>query len=577
ALSSRLGSTAARLTPAELMPEVVAKHTVSHIAAQPDDMAKMQRLAQWEVADKGQPTERRWRQDRAALALKLKDYKVIREEAAELAKSTDEAVAREWTYVGAKAALDAGEENVALETFKVLAQKTLNPDKWAVQSQHLSLDILNRQKNFAALAAQAALWTNVSGLKLSSHSQDVAQMESARQEALFEDAASKGETPAALALFMQYCQEGLFKEKSCPNAKVLAIKLHQQAELVKVLEIQNDQEALSSEYERMGRFVEAAKIQEKALKATDPEMNWFKVSLLYRIGGDETSRMRVLRTLASRMQKQGKMTEEVEAMSKATFLKSSMTPSELIRLPWSAATKIKLAAQFENEGRGDAITHKMVLSSKEDLGPVWAQDVITRVSSFDKKQRSVGFYGRNSRANFQLRLKLLAKFAEETKNVLPGASTQVRAYLLDQVAKAYSDIDKEILSSPVPEGLEAEQVAQVNEAMETLASPLRAEGESYLKLRDEQLSTLTDKEAWLNHIAQGPEAFMTALKEVTSQPETKTASGIAPEVRKSILDKLSQNPNDRSALESLRDDYAARGESAPAAYFTGRLAEMEKL
>jgi hypothetical protein len=547
------------------------------MAAASDDQMKMQRLSLWISESKGLADERKFRQERAALALKNKNHAIIREEAKALADTTDVSQKREWTYVEAKAALDSGDDSFALTQFQELAKMNTNPDKWAVQSQHLALDILNKQKKFSELAAQAATWTTIAALKNSNVKNDVNEMEAARSQALFEHAASLGETPEALKQFVSFCEENLFAEKSCPNAKVLAVKLKDQAALITVLKKQNDEVALAAEYERMGKFAEAALLQEKTLKSTDSEMTWIKVATLFQIGGDEAGRTRVLRTLAARLMKQGKMSPEQEVLMKASYLTSSLSTSELLRLPWSAATKMKLASDFEKSGRGDAETKKMILSAKVDMGSMWADSMLMKVEALDQKQRGVAFYGGNSRARFQARLNAIANLAKTSKEVLEGASTPVRVSILSTLARAYQDLDREILATPLPEGLDQEQISQVQGAMEELAAPLRAEGESYLKLREEQVAQLDQSQNWLPVIEQGRVALVTKLKERETAELPKVSGGLSEMERLALSQKLSVDPNDKSVLEKLRQDYEGRGEKAAAAYFSGRLTEMEKL
>jgi tetratricopeptide (TPR) repeat protein len=557
--------------------DVVEKMRSGWLAANTSDDAKIQRLALWIKTQKDPDLVRSYRQERAALGAKLKNNVVIREEAGALALSSNEAEAREWSYVEGKAALDMGEDTYALGVFQKLALKTESPDKWAVQSQHLSLDILNKQKRYQDLATQAALWTSVAALQNSAFKADLAEMKSAGLEASFEHAASLGETPAALVEFNRFCQNGEFAEKSCTNAKVLAIKLNDQATLVQVLERQGDQTALAVEYERMGRFAEAAKILEPRMTLQDPEVEWIKISVLYQIGSDETSRARVLRKLSARLKAQNKMSPELAGTVRAAYQGSEIKTAELLGLPWSAADKINLAADLETAGLGDAQTKKLVLASKEDLGSLWAKGVFERAKAADQKHRRVSFYKGDTRYLYQLRLRLLGKYAEEVKTILPGASAPVRIVLLNDLARAYSDLDQEILATPMPAGMTEEQLAGAKEAMESLASPLRAEGESYAKLSSEQLSGFAEAAQWQEALSVGADAVVAQMQTTESSRRTNVASGMTAEERKNILAELARTPDSRNALEKLKNDFTTRGNEAAAAYFSGRLAALEQL
>jgi|GEM_PF-4133971 len=557
--------------------DVVEKMRSGWLAAETNEEIKIQRLAVWIQLQKDPILARSYRQERAALGAKLKNNVVIREEARALAASSNEAESREWSYVEGKAALDMGEDTYALGVFQKLAQKTDSPDKWAVQSQHLALDILNKQKRFQDLATQAALWTSVPALEASSYKADLAEMKRAGLEASFEHAATLGETPAALAEFNRFCQNGEFAEKSCTNAKVLAIKLQDQATLVQVLERQGDKEALVVEYERMGRFSDAAKILEARMTAKDAEVEWIKISVLYQIAGDESSRARVLRKLSARLKSQKKMSAELAGTVRAAYHGSEIKTAELLGLPWSAADKIRLAADLESEGLGDAQTQKLVMSAKEDLGATWAKGVFERVKLADQKHRRVSFYKGDSRYLYQLRLRLLGKYAEEVKAVLPGASVPVRVVLLNDLARAYADLDLEILNTPMPAGMTEEQLAGAKEAMESLASPLRAEGESYAKLSADQLAGFAEAAQWQESLALGAEAVVAKLQAEETSRRTVVATGLPVEERTAALMELSRDPNSRKALETLKSDFNNRGDVAAAAYFSGRLGALEQL
>jgi tetratricopeptide (TPR) repeat protein len=557
--------------------DVVNKMRSGWLAAHDNEEDKLQRLASW-IATEKNPTEmRRYRQERAAIAAKLKNTAVVRAEAHELVKTTDEAEAREWTYVEAKAAQDLGDETVALGLFQQLALKTTNPDKWAVQSQHLALDILNKQKRYQDIATQAALWTTASGLEKSAYKNDVAEMQRVGKEAQFEYAASLGETPAALTEFNRFCQSGEFAEKSCANAKVLAIKLKDQGTLVQVLEKQKDLEALAVEYERMGRFGEAAKILEARMTVSQAEVEWIKISVLYQIAEDEAARTRILRKLSHRLKSQKKMTPELEGLVKAAYQHSEIKGVELLTLPWSTAEKIRLAAELETEGLGNAQTKQMLMSSKEDMGSIWAKGVFERFNSIREKQERVSFYGGNSRARFQLRLKLLGQYAQEVKSVLPGASVPVRLILINDLAASYAKLDQEILSTPLPAGLTDEQIAGAKEAMEELALPLRTEGESYAKLAQEQLTQFAEAAEWQVALAEGATGVVQKMSELEKANRPVVASGMSQDERSVVMSELARDPLSRSALEKLKNDFTVRGNDAAAAYFSGRIGALEQL
>lgn len=556
--------------------DVKLKMQEGWLAAQPSDSAKLSHLGEWLRTDSSNAA--RWHKERAAIAAKTKDHKLLRSEAIALGTlSKTEADRREWLYVAAKAAMDDNQNSIALTEFQEIARvENGSPDKWAIQSQNLALDLLNSSKDYAGLAAQASSWTNRRDLQSQpSLKADLAAIEKIRQEALFEGANQKGESTDALTQFVTFCVSGQFADKACPNARVLAVKLKRQQELVQVLEVQKDEEALAVEYERMGRFAEAARLQEKKLTPAAAPMMWLKVALLYQIGEDQASQQRVLRGLAKNIQKQKTVDAGLEPALRATFVSAGFTTAEMMALPWSSETKLSIAALAEDRGEGNAQTRQLVAQSKTDAGPQWAKLTMERLDALDAKQKAVGFYGRQSKALFQKRLKLIGDYAREAKTILPGAGTPVRVYVLDRLVAAYAGLEKEIMETPLPAGMDAEQLAQVQAALQELSAPIRSEREEYARLETEQMETLgAEASAWESTIAQGSSAVharLVADRKPSSQPATIMVN------RESALAKLASDPENRAALVELRDAHQSRGEEGPSAYFSGRLAEMEKL
>ncbi len=554
--------------------DVVDKMREGWLAAQTDESKKIERLAIWIAQETKSEKNQTYRQERAALALKLKNYPVIQEETLALQNLvTDQAKKREWGYVRAKAFFDQGNEVQALALFQTIADPSTfdKPDKWAIQSQHLSLELFNRQKDYKSLAMQAGLWTGNQKVKAAVGS-EVAVMEKAQNEAQFEEAAALGVTPAALEKFMSFCKTGMYPEKSCANAKVLAIKLKDQLALVSILVIQKDEVALAAEYERMGKFAEAAKLQEKFLKTQATEMDYLKIALLYQLSDANTDRVRVLRQLATVITKNKKMNPEFEIVLKNTFQEAGFTASEMLRLPWNNEMRLKLSAYYVDQGFEDAQAKKLVVTSKLETGAAWVAHNISNLKKFDDKQRAIKFYGANSRTMYQRRMSGIAEFAKLTKAVLPDASEPVRAYLLQELARAYSDLDTEILSTPVPEGLEAEQLEQVQAALESLAQPLRLEAQAFDKLKGEQLAAAGSE--WADVLTLGSEALIEKMKikpvlaKSTDYDRTKVLEAVK---------NLETNPSDKAALESLKTEFDRAGNVAAKAYFTDRLAEMEQL
>jgi hypothetical protein len=337
-----------------------------------------------------------------------------------------------------------------------------------------------------------------------------------------------------------------------------------------------DENALVLELERSGNFSEAASLLEKKLSATSDINSWLKVATFYQIADAKDSQVRVLRNLMKELKKSKKIDPKIENGLEATFLSAGFSATDLLPLPWSVSAKIRLAAYFEGKGAGDKFTHQLIVSSKEDLGYPWVKMVLEKISALDSHQRSIGFYGKNSRAQFQSRLKAIGKLAQEGKSFLPGASMPVRVYLIQSLELAYRDLDQEILSTPLPEGLDEQQVGEIKTALETLALPLRNEANTYQTLLSEQISQLGEKsDYWLESIKSGKDAFLAKVKEESSALSPQVGEGLTQIEVTSAMKSLSSNPDEKKSLEILRNHYQTRGEIAPAAYFNGRLSELE--
>lgn len=562
--------------------DVVAKMRDGWIAAQTDDQVKMDRLVIWindSATKSDRVSEQRFRQERAAVAQKTKNYIVMREEALALAKlSTDEAKKREWTYVAAKASQDAGNEAEALSAYVILAKvpNGVSADKWAIQSQNLAIAIHSKNKNYGEAAAQAATWTSNAALKADpALKAELASMSQTQNEAQFEKATSMGETPEALATYLGFCESGFQVEKSCANAKVLSVKLGKQDELIRSLKVMGDDEALASELERTGRFSEAATLLEKKLANSKDESAWIRVALMFQIGGDKNGQARVMRALSVNIKKAGKINPKVEEILESSFLSAGMNATETLSLPWSLSMKMRLAEGLEDRGEGNANTQKLLASSTEDLGPSWAKVTIARLNEMDAKQRKISFYGKNSAALYQARMRSLGAFAAETKKVLTNANTSMRVYFLGKLVAAYSDLDKEILATPVPGGLNDAQIQEVAAALESMAQPFRNEAGIYQNLQNEQYTAMGETaQSWKEAIAQGTDAFQAKYLNTEVEKVASTKIMTASE-REAVLKGLTQNPSDKAALMKLRDDHSAKNEVGPAAYFTGRLTDIE--
>ena len=260
------------------------------LKAEKDNRVKIKQLAVWINEDTKlgikQQEIRKLRQSRLALAQKEKLTNIVIEEAIAISKIVEASEAREFEYVAARQMYELKQFDGAQKLFKKLADTALSMnsiDKWGILAQNLLLDIYNQQKRFDAIIEQSQKWTSnenfITDDKLKS---ELAQMNEVSRQARFEWAVAQGDSIAAMKVFYDYCMQDIYAEKSCVNAKVLAVKLSDQKSLVSLLEKAKDDQALMSEYELMGRFSDAARLQEKLVLNKDKAIaNYLKVALLY--------------------------------------------------------------------------------------------------------------------------------------------------------------------------------------------------------------------------------------------------------------------------------------------------------
>ena len=257
----------------ELFPksEVAMKVIRSWLGAEERPRAKMKKIAYW-LGDKRRKfsaeDEIMLREERVRLAQEQKDYAVIRSEMEQLVRIYSTIEKKEKAkYLIAYSYYQENKLDMALSLFLQLAKtatahgathlKRPMPSKWAIQSQHLTLDIFNQRKDYQQLMAQADSWLKQKWESPLIH-KELTDIRRVREQANFENAVMAGETPAALETFFHYCQVGKFAPKSCQNAKRLSVILKDQLKLLAVLEKINDKKSLVNEYEVSGRYIKAA-------------------------------------------------------------------------------------------------------------------------------------------------------------------------------------------------------------------------------------------------------------------------------------------------------------------------------
>lgn len=553
------------------------------LKAQTDNKKEIAKLKTWIKEDIGFGIDnkeiRKLRQTRLSLAQKEKMSDVVLEESLALSKLLKGDEAREFKYVYTHENYKLKKLDTALPLFLELAKIEGNtPDKWAIRSQNLALDIYNTKKDFKALSTQAALWTANSELAMNPElKKEMREMSLAKVQADFEHTASLGESKEALDKFYGFCFNKVFEEKSCANAKVLAVKLKDQTKLVALLEKAKDEKALMIEYELMGKFSEAAKLQEKFnLKKKSDISTYFKIALLYEIDQNFKDRDRILNKLISKVKRDKKIDPTWEGALYLTLNEAGLINSKTLMLHWSLANKLKIANRLENNNSNKS-SKKILTSGLTYTGPHWAKFVLSKIQRLDKRQAKTSFYGRNSQVLFKRRVRRIEALNKEIVKYLDGADIETRIYLLDIAKKAYLGLSTEILSTPLPEGLTEEIMMQVQAQLSQMATPYSKVAEDYTRLQNEQLATLSTDEKlnYENKLEDFDLDYVSFIK-IEKQKENKNLAELDFSEFKTFKSQLNQKPDSLQTLMKLENFYKKNNAPRMAAYFTGRINSLKE-
>ncbi len=560
------------------------------LKAEADEIKKVARLGQWIAEDSAlgvDPKEiRKLRQTRLSMAQKLSNSDVVITESlaiAEILKGTPEAA--EFEYVAAREFYGKKDFARALPLFKgiiegALASKSFS--KWAILSQNLTLDIYNNQKNYQAIIDQVALWKSATA---DTDNKEIAKensnMDKIQVEARFEKAAKMTDSPESLQAFFDFCFSGVFAEKSCPNAKVLAVKFADQDKLVKLLEKEGDEKSLMIEYERMGRFADAAKLQEKLvlapLKGKLEYETYLKIALLYELDQDFNERNRILLAMMEKMKREKSIPPQLEGAVFLTLDEAGLIDMKALFLPWSTARKLSLATRLELDSPSKT-TQQVILSQEKSVGPVWSKLVLTKVQEEFKKVGSMKFYGRNSQRLFKRRTQAIDRFVKVAKENLEGADLETRVYLLDMLEKTYAKMTEDILATPLPPDLDDETMAQVQIQLQTLAAPFESVRADYEELLQKQLVTYTPEQAADRaRVEANLKIANASYSDFIKDAEVDTAKVInSPfEGIETPKEKLLANTSDVAALMELKTYFDSKQMARLSAYYNDRIESLK--
>lgn len=578
------------------------------LKAESDEKLKVARLGEWIKEDLAlgiKPEEiRKLRQTRLSMAQKLKNSDVVIEESlaiADILKNTSEA--DEFTYVAAREFYAKKEYDKALPLFKSLVDGAVTKKKisnWSLLSQNLLLDIYNHKKDFDKIIAQVALWkTAVASADMTEVDKnkklkkelaaDTAQMDKIQIEARFEKAAKLQDSPESLQAFYDFCFQGVFPDKSCPNAKVLSVKFADQAKLISLLEKEGDEQALMNEYELMGRFADAAKLQEKLVlkkegKKASHEL-YLKIALLYELDEEFSQRNRILGQLVQKIKREKSIPENLEGAIFLTLDEAGMINSKSLFIPWSMKRKLSLANRLEMEKPGKT-TQKLIMSQQESQGPIWSQLLLKGVEKKFARVNKIKFYGRSSKWLFKKRTKAIERFVSTVKPKLEGADLETRIYLLHMMTRVYGKMTEDILATPLPPDLDDETLAQVQIQLQTMAEPFEKVRSDYQRLLDEQMASFNAEDETQIDMKQ---RIAKNIDEITGHnysefielKPVQKATVIASQFEGENLDQwkntLSREPNNLAALKSLQVYFKDQGMLRLSAYYSGRVESIEPI
>lgn len=562
------------------------------LKAESDPKIKMNRLGKWIKEDIGfgfpEKEIRKLRQTRLSLAQKEKDSDVVLEEAlaiAEILKGTKEA--DEFLYVAAREYYTKKNYEKALPLFKGLVDSGIKnglKEKWALLSQNLILDIYNSQDNFKGITEQVALWTaGTAGATDKAILKENKEMSKLSIDARFALAAKKVDSPESLKEFYEFCFQGIYPEKSCKNAKVLSVKFKDQAKLISLLEKENDEQALMNEYELMGRYTDAARLQEKLnLKKLGRKAGhelFLKIALLYELDQNFKERDRILKDLIGKVKREKSIPENLEGAIFLTLDEAGLINPSSLLLPWSLKRKITLANRFEFEKPNKA-SEKILMGQKDSQGPLWSRLVLEKFIKPFKTANSIKFYGRYSQYLFKKRTKAIDGLVELSKKYLDGADLETRAYILHMVSRTYGKMVEDILSTPLPEGLDPETMAQVQTQLQTMAQPFDKVREDYQSLLDKQLADMVIKEGEklntemkdrvVTNLGTNPASYVELVPVI--EPKKAEEINVADFDGVSALQKVLINtPTNKETLQKLKTFFEGRSKLRLAAYYQGRL------
>jgi hypothetical protein len=534
------------------------------IAAEKDPQEKLSRLKEWLGSTRfhrSAADEIRLRELRASIAQKQAEQDVqanaiVMEEMDALILKGGSKV-REYRYQRARSAYAMKNFAVAIPEFEALSNPTqfsaTEIDVFAIQSQHLLLDVFNQQKDFSRLIIQSRLWTENTGFQNNAKiAADLKEMKEIAEQAGFESAIARGQSLESLDLFLDYCKSGKFVPKSCDNAKVLAISLNQHPKLIQILEVLSRQDpkayrtTLIDEYENGGYFEKTALAMQENSGNADFKTR-FKTALMFEVARNNPGRDSVLKTMSQAIQSKKLKLEPAEEKVMLSFLNDArLLRPEMMSVLTQNESKGYLAEQLEEQNIGNQQTLKVLLSFDSHQGSAWSKRVIEKAEILAAEEAKIKFHGRNGQVAFQKRVNRLKELNQFADRFLSGADAMTRSKLLSVLKNSHEQIATEIMQSPIPQNLNSEQVEQIQAGLSEMAKPFQEKVTMLQQMLDQE----TQKVGMTQSSAQAE----------FDEKNYQVAIG-----------QLNQNPKEVTVLRTLKSLFETAGLSRPAAYFEGRI------
>jgi hypothetical protein len=565
------------------------------LKSQEDEQKKVDRLDLWiaqgmEFSEE-QEELRKMRQTRLSLAQNLKHSDIIVHEALELvkiyeARQGESSKVDQFRYIAARELYRQKNFDQALPLFTKIVSQGLeekNFSQWVILSQNLTLDIYNTQKNFSALIDQIDNWKNVTSSLDTPLSKELKKENQAMalvyQQARFEKAASEKKTQEHLDLFFDYCFKKVFEEKSCANAKVLAVELADQEKIIRLLQREKAYDDLMVEYERMGEFSKAAQLIEQRqlkkplVKNALPEL--MRIALLYELDQNWKDRDRFLNLIVKKFRQEKSIEEKYQWPVYLTLKEAGFITERSFDLNWKPDIKLALALEQERS-KTRKKTRDYILSQEQSVGPVWGRLVLQGLEKEYAKVQKMTFHGRRSQTRFKRKIRAIERFIGKVRPKLEGADFESRVYLLQMAINVYDKMEKDILSSPIPEGLDEQTLIQVKEQINQLSIPYHMAKADFLQLREQQYKeNKTHPRLKMAQENTGiEETKFSHLLPVAKPIEARLVSSLDFSALDEIKQDLKKQPRNKALLKKLKSFYKRNQFKRLEVYFKDRIEEL---